>query len=112
MVCADFKNKLEVYGTGDLGRVVAAMNTKALVAGGVLLRRAKAESDKRLEAAAEHLHLTVENEKLKKEIAVLQALDDLRKNRTKSWRRGRDAMILLFLKCRKNWIRRRPPLRT
>ncbi|XP_039793045.1 uncharacterized protein LOC120659034 isoform X1 [Panicum virgatum] len=55
------------------------MNAKALVAGGVLLRRVKAESDKRLEAAAEQLHLTVENEKLKKEIAVLQALDDLRK---------------------------------
>ena len=43
-----FKNELEVYGTGDLGRVVAARNAKALVAGKVLLKRVKMESDKML----------------------------------------------------------------
>ena len=75
---AGFKNELEGYGTGDLGRVVAAMNAKNLVAGRVLLKRAKMESDKKLEGAAERLRLTVENEKLKKELAVLQALDDSR----------------------------------
>ena len=46
--------------------MVAAMNAKALVAGRVLLRREKAESDKMLEASAERLCLVVENEKLKK----------------------------------------------
>jgi len=46
--------------------VVAAMNAKALVAGRVLLRREKAESDKMLEASAERIRLAVENEKLKK----------------------------------------------
>ena len=55
-----FKNELEGYGTGDLGRVVAAMNAKALVAGRVLLRRAKAESDKMLEGSAERLKLVME----------------------------------------------------
>ena len=51
---------------------------QALVAGNILLRRAKAESDKMLEGSAERLHLVVENEKLKKELAVLQALNDSR----------------------------------
>ena len=46
MVCAGFKNELEGYGTGDLGRVVTAMNAKAFLAGRVLLKRAKTESDK------------------------------------------------------------------
>ena len=55
------------------------MNAKALVAGRVLLRRAKVESDKRLEASAEKLRLVEENERLKKELAVLQALNDSRK---------------------------------
>ena len=73
-----FKNELEVYGTGDLGHVVAAMNAKALVAGRVLLKRAKMESDKMLKGAVERLRLTVENEELKKELAALQALDDSR----------------------------------
>ena len=50
---AGFKNELEGYGTGDLGRVVAAMNAKALVAGRVLLQRVKAESDNMLEGSAE-----------------------------------------------------------
>ena len=74
-----FQKELEAYGTGDLGRVVAAMNAKALVAGMVLLRRAKAESDKMLEGSAERLKLVTENDRLKKEIAILQNLDDLRK---------------------------------
>ena len=79
------------------------MNAKALVAWRVLLRRAKAESDKWLEASAVKLRLVVENEKLKKELVALQALDDSRKkNRTKNWRRGHDAMILLLLRWRKN----------
>ena len=50
---AGFKKELEDFGTGDLGRVVAAMNAKALVAGRVLLQRAKAGSDKMLEGSAE-----------------------------------------------------------
>ena len=78
MVCAGFRNELEGYGTGDLGHVVAAMNAKALVAGRVLLKRAKMESDKMLKGAVERLRLTVENEELKKELAALQALDDSR----------------------------------
>ena len=44
--------------------MVAAMNAKALVAGRVLLRREKAESDKMLEASAEKLRLVAENERL------------------------------------------------
>ena len=54
------------------------MNAKALVAGRVLLRRAKAESDRMLEGSAERLELVVENERLKKEVATLPNLDDLR----------------------------------
>ena len=76
---AAFQKELEAYGTGDLGRVVAAMNAKALVAGKVLLRRAKAESDKMLEGSAERMKLVDENKRLKKEIATLQNLEDLRK---------------------------------
>ena len=53
------------------------MNAKALVAGRVLLRRAKAESDRTLEGSAERLKLVVENERLKKEVATLPNLDDL-----------------------------------
>ena len=53
------------------------MNAKALVAGRVLLRRAKAESDRMLEGSAERLKLVVENERLKKEVATLPNLDDL-----------------------------------
>ena len=53
MLYAGFKKELEDFSTGDLGRVVAAMNAKALVAGRVLLQRAKAESDKMLEGSAE-----------------------------------------------------------
>ena len=79
MVCAGFKNELEAYGTGDLGCVVAAMNAKALLAGRVLLKRANMESDKMLEGSAERLKLVVENERLKKEAAMLQNLDDLHK---------------------------------
>jgi len=52
MVCAGFRNELEGYGTGDLGRVVAVMNAKAFLAGRVLLKRAKMESDKVLEGSA------------------------------------------------------------
>ena len=78
MVCAGFKNELKGYGTGDLSRVVAAMNAKDFLAGRVLLKRAKMESDKMLEGAVERLRLTVENEELKKELAALQALDDSR----------------------------------
>jgi len=78
MIYAGFQKDLEGYGTGDLGRVVAAMNAKALVAGRVLLRRAKAESDRMLEGSAERLKLVVENEHLKKEVATLPNLDDLR----------------------------------
>ena len=51
----------------------------ALVAGRMLLRRAKVESDKMLEGSAERLRLVVENKKLKKELAVLQTLDDSRR---------------------------------
>ena len=72
-----FQKELEAYGTGDLGRVVAAMNAEALVAGKVLLRRAKAESDKMLEGSAERMKLMAENERLKKEVAMLQNLEDL-----------------------------------
>ena len=79
MVCAGFKNELEGYGTGDLGRVVEAMNAKTFLAGRVLLKRAKMESDKMLEGSAERLKLVVENERLKKEAATLQNLDDLHK---------------------------------
>jgi hypothetical protein len=79
MLFVGFQKELEAYGTGDLGRVVAAMNAKALVAGRVLLRRAKAESDKMLEGSTERLKLVTENDRLKKEIAILQNLDDLRK---------------------------------
>ena len=50
-----------------------------LVAGGMLLQRAKAESDCMLEASAEKLRLVMENESLKKELAALQTLDDSRK---------------------------------
>ena len=69
---------MEAYGTGDLGQVVAAMNAKALVAGRVLLRRAKTESDKMLEGSAERMKLVAKNERLRKEITTLQNLDDLR----------------------------------
>jgi len=55
------------------------MNAKALLAGRVLLKRAKMESDKMLEGSAERLKLVVENERLKKEAATLQNLDDLHK---------------------------------
>ena len=79
MIFVGFKMELEAYGTGDLGRVVAAMNAKALVAGRVLLQRAKSESDGVLKASAVRLNLVAENERLKKEIATLQNLDDLRK---------------------------------
>ena len=78
MLFAGFQRELEAYGTGDLGRVVAAMNAKAFMAGRVLLRRAKAESDKMLEGSAERVKLVTENERLKKEVATLQTLDDLR----------------------------------
>ena len=76
---AAFQKDLEGYGTGDLGRVVAAMNAKALVAGRVLLRRAKTESDMMLEGSAERMWLAAENECLRSEIVTLQNLDDLRK---------------------------------
>ena len=33
MVCAGFKNELEGYDTGNLDRVVAAMNAKTFLAG-------------------------------------------------------------------------------
>ena len=79
VVCAGFKNELKGYGTGDVGRVVAAMNAKAFLAGRVLLKRAKMESDKVLEGSAERLRLVEENERLKKELSLLQALDDSRK---------------------------------
>ena len=79
VLCVGFKKELEGFGTRDLGRVVAVMKAKALVARRVLLRGAKAESDKMLEGSAERLRLVVENEKLKKELAVLQALNDSRK---------------------------------
>ena len=79
MVCAGFKNEREGYDTGDLGRVVAAMNAKAFLAGSVLLKRAKTESDKMLKGSAERLRLVEENERLKKELSLLQALDDSRK---------------------------------
>ena len=71
MLFAGFQRELEAYGTGDLGHVVAAMNAKAFMAGRVLLRRAKAESDKMLEGSAERLKLVTENERLKKEVAML-----------------------------------------
>ncbi|XP_039805127.1 uncharacterized protein LOC120669437 [Panicum virgatum] len=74
-----FKNELESFGTGDLGRVVAAMNAKAFLAGRVLLKRVKMESDKVLEGSAERLRLVEENERMKKELSLLQALDDSRK---------------------------------
>ena len=54
---------------------------QALVAGGMLLRRAKAESDRMLEASAEKLRLVMENESLKKELEALQTLDDSRKKK-------------------------------
>ena len=76
---ASFKSGLEAYGTGDLGRVVAAMNAKAFLVGRVLLKRAKVESDKMLEGSAERMKLVDENERLKKEIATLQNLEDFRK---------------------------------
>ena len=79
MACAGFKSELEAYGTGDLGRVVAAMNAKAFLAGRVLLKRAKVESDKMLEGSAERLCLVEENERLKKELSLLQTLEDSRK---------------------------------
>ena len=55
------------------------MNAKALVAGKVLLRRAKAEPDKMLEGSAERMKLMAENERLKKEVATLQNFEDLHK---------------------------------
>ena len=55
VLCVGFKKELKGFGTGDLGRVVAVMNAKALIAGRVLLRRAKVESDKMLEGLAERL---------------------------------------------------------
>ena len=76
---AAFQKELEGYRTGDLGRVVAAMNAKALVAGRVLLRRVKTESDMMLEGSAERMRLAAENERLRSEIVTLQNLDDLRK---------------------------------
>ena len=79
MACAGFKSELEAYGTGDLGRVVAAMNAKAFLVGRVLLKRAKVESDKMLEGFAERLRLVEENERLKKELSLLQTLEDSRK---------------------------------
>jgi len=91
-----FQKELKDYGTGDLGRVVAAMNAKALVAGRVLLRRAKAESDKMLEGSAERLKLVTENDRLKKEIAILQNLNDLRKKQIEELEekvRGQDIAI-------------------
>ena len=51
-VYAGFQKKLEVYGTGDLGRVVVAMNAKALVAGRVLLRSPTRCSKLRLRGSA------------------------------------------------------------
>ena len=91
-----FKNELEVYGTGDLGHVAAAMNAKALVAGRVLLKRAKMESDKMLKGAVERLRLTVENEELNKELAALQALDDSRQKQNEDLKeraRRRDVVV-------------------
>ena len=79
MVCAGFKNELKGYGTGDLSRVVAAMNAKDFLAGRVLLKRAKTESDKMLEGFAEILCLVEENERLKKELSLLQTLEDSQK---------------------------------
>ena len=55
VLCVGFKKELEGFGTAHLGRVVAVMNVKALIAGRVLLRRAKVESDKMLEGLAERL---------------------------------------------------------
>jgi hypothetical protein len=87
---------LEIYGTGDLGRVVAAMNAKALVAGRVLLRRAKTESDKMLEGSAKIMKLAAENERLRNEIVTLQNLNDLRKKQNEELEekvRGQDVAI-------------------
>ena len=76
MACAGFKSELEAYGTRDLGRVVAAMNAKAFLAGRLLLKRAKVEFDRMLEGSAERLRLAEENERLKKELSLLQTLDE------------------------------------
>ena len=43
-----------------------------------MLRRAKAESNRMLDFSAERLRLVVENKRLKKEVATLQSLEDLR----------------------------------
>jgi len=72
VVFAGFKEELEGYGTGDLGRVVAAMNIKAFLAGGALLKRAKMDADNMLKGSAERLQLVMENERLKKELSLLQ----------------------------------------
>jgi len=79
MACAGFKSELEVYGTGDLGPVVVAMNAKAFLARRVLLKRAKVESNRMLKGSAERLRLAEENERLKKELSLLQTLDESRK---------------------------------
>ena len=50
---------------------------QALVAGGMLLRKAKTESDRMLYSSAERLGLVVDNERLKKVVATLQNLEDL-----------------------------------
>jgi len=65
---------LGVYLVSEVSRAFA----QALVAGGMLLRRAKAESDRMLDFSAERLRLVVENKRLKKEVATLQSLEDLR----------------------------------
>ena len=64
---------LGVYLVSEVSRIFA----QAHIAGGMLLRRAKAESDRMLDFSAERLGLVVENERLKKEVATLQSLEDL-----------------------------------
>ena len=83
---ASFKSGLEAYGTGDLGRMVAAMNAKAFLAGRVLLMRAKVEFDRMLECSAERLRLAEENERLKKELSLLQTLDE-------SWKKQNEELV-------------------
>jgi hypothetical protein len=97
-----FQKELKAYGTGDLGRVVEAMNAKALVAGRVLLRREKAESDKMLEGSAERLKLVAENDRLKTIFT---------RNRMRSWRRRLDVRISLLPRHKKSWTRGMIPLR-
>ena len=72
------------------------MNIKAFLAGGALLKRAKMDADNMLKGSAERLQLVMENERLKKELSLLQSLNESRQKQNEEleeWARRHDVVV-------------------